>query len=197
MVQRLATKLKARFRLTEAERQAFLSLLSEHEELRKAASVRVLENGEEEVCLESGRCGSVTLTFRRENGEYVCDGTCDVRDPNVARALGRAIAMFRADARMHRIYPSSVVTYEYERGAVKRIVERTGGSTRLIYERKEESGRLQRLFRDTTVERKIGDVMRRIDALLDQRNATPDRHARRAIDDRLRRLVEELFRLEA
>lgn len=197
MAQRLATEyVQTCLHLTEADMAKFLKLFQDHQ---VAADIKVYENGSQELSFaEADEAGdSVLMSFEQEGGLYVCRGSCRTRNLQLANALRRAISMFKGNAVMHRFYPSYTITYDYEQGAVKRIVEKSGDTVRLIFEKKDTVGELQALYMQRDVEEELEKLKRRVNALLDQRLATPDRYARAAIDERLKELSRKLFALEA
>ncbi|MDQ0724678.1 hypothetical protein QF049_005939 [Paenibacillus sp. W4I10] len=88
------------------------------------------------------------------------------------------------------------MTYVYAQGTVRKIVEKTGENTRVIYEYKNTLLELQHLFQARDVEREINRVYAEIDSLLDTRkDATADQLHH--IDETLARHQKRLFELEA
>ncbi|MCI3923593.1 non-ribosomal peptide synthetase module [Paenibacillus sp. TRM 82003] len=196
MAQRLATEyVKTCLVLAEAEWSQFLQLFRSNNLMFK---VKILENGDHEIAIEnaSGAEGLV-LTFERRLGKYVLEGSCRFTDMKLANALRKAVAQFKGDAVVNRIYEFHTVEYRYRSGTVVRITERTKLGERLVFEHKDTVGELMQTFRSASVEAQIQVVRIEINELLDRRNAADDPRERQAVDEELKRMTHRLFVLEA
>jgi len=196
MAQRLATQyVKANLQLSVEEMSRFVRFF-EDQQIRYG--VKVLENGNQEVVLEdlAGR-EEIRLVFERHQDVYVCELSCRIVHPGLTNAMRKAVAAFRGDAIVNRIYSNYTMIYHYDKGQVRRIVERAGDCDRIVFEHKDTLGQLERQFRTTIVEREIEMVLGTINELLDLRNQTADRGQIQDIDERLRQATHQLFVLEA
>ncbi|ALS26969.1 non-ribosomal peptide synthetase module [Paenibacillus cisolokensis] len=196
MAQRLATEyVKAKLQLTTEEMPQFVRFL---EEQQICLHVKVLENGNQELVLEdvAGR-EEVQLTFERQQDHYVCVLSCRLVHPKLTNVMRKAVAAFKGDAIVNRIYSHYTMVYHYSRGAVSRIVEQTDAGARIVFERKDTLGALEKQFRNRFVEQEIEIVQNAINELLDLRNQSKDSHEITMIDERLRELTHKLFVLEA
>ncbi|MFH5182207.1 non-ribosomal peptide synthetase module [Paenibacillus sp. TAB 01] len=195
MANRLATEyVKTCLQLTEAEMAMFIQMFVDHQ---ASLQVKVLENGNQEVVLLDDAGQEIVLSFERKFNTYVCQGSCRITNKNLVNLMRKAVAAFKGNATVHRIYETYVMIYEYERGAVSKIVERKGGEDRLIYEYKDTVGMLERLFRKDEIEQEIGLIKNQINHMLDLRNDIQDVAVREQIDGRLGQLTHRLFVLEA
>jgi hypothetical protein len=195
MAQRIATEyVKASLRLTAEEMAGFVRFF---EEQHVRQQVRVLENGNHEMVLEDTGREEIRLTFERQQDRYVCVLSCRLMHPKLTNAMRKAVAAFRGDAIVNRIYPNYTMTYHYEQGNVRKIVENTAGESRIVFEYKDTIGKLEAQFKSTEIEREIGAVQHAINELLDLRNQCKGRDEVAAIDERLRRYTRQLFVLEA
>ncbi len=195
MAKRLATVyVKTCLILTEAEMSRFLQMIAEHQVVLK---VKVCENGNQEVVIQADAGEELVLTFERMGGQYVCKGSCQIRDAKLTNIMRKAVAAFKGDAVVHRIYTGYTIAYYYERGSVSKITELSGRGEKVIFERKDSLGEMQRLFSSRRIETEIGVTRMEINALLDLRNHVRNQNARKRIDERLQRLSHKLFVLEA
>ncbi|GGG20532.1 non-ribosomal peptide synthetase module [Paenibacillus abyssi] len=196
MAQRLATEyVKASLQLTEEEMSRFVRFFGEqHVRLH----VRVLDGGNQELVLEddTGK-EEIRLTFERQHGLYVCVLSCRLVHPKLTNALRKAVSMFKGDAIVNRIYPNYTMIYHYVKGAVHKIMENSGGETRLVFEWKDTLGQLEKQFNNRTVEREIERAQNAINELLDLRNQAKHAAEIQAIDERLKQHTHTLFVLEA
>ncbi|WP_127529734.1 non-ribosomal peptide synthetase module [Paenibacillus kobensis] len=196
MAQRLATQyVKAKLQLSVEEMSRFVRFF-EDQQIRYG--VKVLENGNQEVVLEdlAGR-EEIRLVFERHQDVYVCVLSCRLVHPGLTNAMRKAVAAFRGDAIVNRIYSNYTMIYHYNKGQVRRIVESAGGTERIVFEHKDTLGQLERQFRTTIIEREIEMVQGTINELLDLRNQTVDEGQLQDIDLRLREATHQLFVLEA
>ena len=195
MAQRLATEyVMTCLELTETDMTRFLDLIAVHQINPR---VKVTENGVQEVSFQDDSGESVSLTFERRNGKFVCEGSCRFKNLKLANVMRKAVSQFKGDAIVNRIYPAFTMNYVYKRGAVVKISEITAKYKKLVYEYKDTVGQLERLFKQDDVEREIRLVQSRIDDLLDERNRSRAPEVHRALDEQLKRLTHRLFVLEA
>ncbi|MUT64506.1 non-ribosomal peptide synthetase module [Paenibacillus sp. NEAU-GSW1] len=196
MAQRLATEyVNAKLQLSNDEMSQFVRFF-EDQQVRQ--QVMVLENGNQELVLEdvAGR-EEVRLTFERQQDRYVCVLNCRLVHPKLTNAMRKAVSAFHGDAIVNRIYSQYTMIYHYMNGSVRRILETTGTSTRVVFEYKDTVGQLERVFRSRLIEREISLVHSAINELLDLRNQASDRDQIAAIDERLSEQTRKLFVLEA
>ncbi|HZG56385.1 non-ribosomal peptide synthetase module [Paenibacillus sp.] len=196
MAQRLATEyVKTCLVLDEAQLSQMFQMFQSHNLLFK---VKVLDHGDQEVVIENASGpDALTLTFERRLGKYVLEGSCRFTDLRIANAMRKAVAQFKGDAVVNRIYEYHTVQYHYLAGAVVRITELTQRGERLVYEYKDTAGELLKQFQSVNVEAEIQVVKLEINELLDRRNASGVRSETDFIDAELRRLSNRLFALEA
>jgi hypothetical protein len=195
MAKRLATEyVKACLQLTEAEMNQLVKLFADD---RIMFHVKVFENGNHEIVIEDDSGKEIVLEFERKQGKYVCEGSCTLKNPLLANLMRKAIATFKGDAVVNRIYSGYKMVYYYERGCVVKIVEVNGEKQRVIYEYKNTLGELETLYRKREVEDEIQRVHARINNLLDRRNHANDPAVRQGIDQSLTKLTHRLFVLEA
>ncbi|MDF2815838.1 MAG: hypothetical protein K0Q81_2038 [Paenibacillus sp.] len=195
MAQRLATEyVKTCLHLTEAEMSSFLDLLTMNQVNPR---VKVTENGSQEVVFQDGADEEICLSFERKHGYYVCEGSCRISNPKLANLMRKAVAEFKGDAIVNRIYTSYTMNYVYKRGSVVQIMEITPSSKKLVFEYKDTLGILERMFNQELVEREISQVLQQINVLLDERNETDQPEQKQQIDDELKSLTHKLFVLEA
>lgn len=196
MAQRLATEyVKTCLVLEEAELFQLLQLFQNH---NLAFKVKVLDNGDQEVAFENASgSDALVVTFERRSGKYVLEGSIRFTSLVLANAMRKAVAQFKGDAVVNRIYNYYTLQYHYRQGAVTRIIERSKGGERLVYERKDTYGEWMKTFQRQSVEAEIKVVRREIDELLDRRNQCAAPEELPVIDDGLHRLAHRLFVMEA
>lgn len=196
MAQRLATEyVKTCLVLNEAEWNQLLELFQSHNLLFK---VKVLDNGEHEIAIADGPGPELlVLTFASRSGTYVLEGSCRFTDLRLANAMRKAVAEFKGDALVNRIYAYHTMQYEYRAGAVVRIAEISERGERLVYERKDLLGEFSRAFRCGSVEAQIQVVRVEINEWLDRRIDAWRGDEVKRIDAELNRLSHQLFILEA
>lgn len=195
MAQRLATEyVKTCLHLTEAEMSSFLDLLTMNQVNPR---VKVTENGSQEVAFQDDAGEEICLSFEWKSGYYVCEGSCRVSNPKLANLMRKAVAEFKGDAIVNRIYPSYTMNYIYKRGSVVQIMEITPDRKKLVFEYKDTLGLLERMFHQKRVEFEISDVLDQINRLLDERIAAELSGEVQLIDDQLKSLTHKLFVLEA
>lgn len=195
MAQRLATEyVKTCLVLDEAQLSQLFQLFQSHNLVFK---VKVLDQGDQELVFENASgAEALTLRFeRRLGGHYVLEGACRFTDLRLANAMRKAVAEFKGDAIVNRIYEFHTVQYQYIAGSVVRITERTQRGERLVYEHKDTIGELAKRFRSIDVEAEIQVIRLEVNELLDRRNAEWADTAE--IDAQLQRLSHRLFVLEA
>ncbi|GGG74439.1 non-ribosomal peptide synthetase module [Paenibacillus radicis (ex Gao et al. 2016)] len=196
MAQRLATEyVNAKLQLTIDEMSQFVRFFDDQQlELQ----VLVLDNGNQEMVLEDvAEREEVRLTFERQQDRYVCVLSCRLVHPKLTNAMRKAVAAFRGDAVVNRIYSHYTMIYHYTNGNVRRILESTDSGTRVVFEYKDTIGQLERVYRSRLIEREIEIVQNAINELLDLRNQANDPVQIADIDDRLQKQTRKLFVLEA
>lgn len=195
MAQRLATEyVKAYLKLTEAEMTQFVQIFSEH---RVMIQVKVFENGNQEMVFHDDSGEELVLRFERKSSIFVSVGSYRVSTPELANLMRKAVAKFKGDAIVNRIYPAFTMVYYYERGTVVKIMELTKQNSKIIYEYKNTLGKLEDLFHKENVEHEIQIMHSNINHLLDLRNEIKDEEIHKVIDERLHRITHRLFVLEA
>ncbi|MDO3676110.1 hypothetical protein [Paenibacillus ehimensis] len=195
MAIRLATEyVKTCLQLTEAEMATFIRMFVDH---GASLQVKVLENGNQEVVLPDDAGEEIVLSFEREMNLYVCRGTCRIRNKNLVNLMRKAVAEFKGDAVVHRIYAAYTMVYTYKQGAVVRITEKKGAAEKVIYEYRDTVGQLEQLFHKNEVEQEIQMLKAQVNHLLDMRNEMQEAAIREHIDGRLQKLTHRLFVLEA
>ena len=196
MAKRLATEyVNARLQLKHEEMPRFVAFMKE-QELR--LQVLALDNGNQELVLQDA-AGSeeVRLTFQRKADRYACELSCRVVELQLTDALRKAVAAFKGNGIVNRIYSHYTMMYHYTNGAVRKIVENTASGERLVYEHKDTLATLERVFRRGQVEREIVLIQGAVNDLLDLRNRSGNPRERADIDERLKGLTQKLFALEA
>lgn len=196
MAQRIATEyVNASLQLTAEEMAGFVRFF---EDQHVKHQVRVLDNGNHEMVLEddAGR-EEVRLTFERQQDRFVSLLSCRIMHPKLTNAMRKAVAAFRGDAVVNRIYPTYTMTYHYVQGNVRKIVENKNSEAKVIFEFKDTMGQLEAAFRARSVENEIKVVQGAIDQLLDLRNQCSNRAHTAIIDERLASYTRQLFMLEA
>lgn len=195
MAKRLATEyVRARMQLTEAQMSRLLqSLVSES----ITWQVKVLENGNHEVVLEDGMGDEVTFLFEKQGNRYDSVTACRLERPKLTQIMQKLLSTFRGEAVVNRVFAGFTVTYYYEDGSVRKIVENREEEARIVYERKDTVSNLQHVFVKKTVEYEIAHIRCGINRLLDERNRTYDHDELIRIDTELHQLGHRLFQLEA
>lgn len=198
MAQRLKTIYVQTFLLlSEAQMSKFVNLFEDHGVITK---VNVLDGGSQEIVLTGEGQESIYLMFERVTDSYVCQGSCRLSTPKLTNLMRKAIADFKGNAIVHRIYAGFTMIYQYERGEVVKIVEARDHRETLVYEQKTNPHRLdelERLYQRDDVEREISRLNQEINLLLDLKNEICDPDFERHIDTKLSNLSHRLFVLEA
>lgn len=196
MAQRLATEyVKTCLKLSEAEMTDFIRMF---EGYKATLQVMVLDNGSQNVVLHDDASGEeVVLTFERTTDGYVCEGSCKLSSPNLANLMRKAVSKFKGDAIVNRVYSHFTMVYHYQQGSVVKIMESKGAVSKVVFERKDSIGQLERLFQSKEAEHEIQTIYREINQLLDLRNHTPEKEILIHIDNKLSALTHRLFVLEA
>jgi hypothetical protein len=117
--------------------------------------------------------------------------------PGLTNAMRKAVAAFHGDAIVNRIYSTYTMIYHYEDGKVRRIVENSSDGYRVVFEYKDTLGDLERHYRSDYIEKAIMLLQGTVNELLDLRNQTSDARQIEQIDERLRKVVHQLFVMEA
>lgn len=194
MAQRLATEyVKTCLHLSEVELATFINNFSE---CGVMLQVHVLDNGNQEVVFQDDKDQEINFSFAQESGQYICSGSCRLRDIRLVNLMRKAVAESKGSATVNRIYSNYTVIYQYDRGTVQRIEELKQGSCNLIYQYEDTLGQLENLFRNQTAEQEIESIREQINGLLDLRNDLKDTLILFEIDERLRKLTHQLFVLE-
>lgn len=195
MAQRLATEyVNASLRLSEVQMSQFIHKVYDPHVRQR---VKVLDNGSQEVVLEDDSGEEVHLPFDRRDGYYVCELSFRLEKPHLTNVMRLLFAAFKGSGMVTRIYNGFMMMYYYQDGRVRKIVEFSRDSYKLVYEFKDTLGELQRIYRNNDVEREIENIHARINALLDQRIVAKEAASVTAIDDELRGYTRRLFVLEA
>jgi hypothetical protein len=195
MAQRLATEyVKARLTLKEAEMGLFAQLFADSQ---IKSQIKIVENGSQEIVITAGSGEEVVFTFERRKDSYVCTGSCRLVNPKLVGAMRTAVAKYKGDAIVKRIYSHYTMMYYYERGTVVKIVEISKGSHTVIYEYRSAAEQLSHTYAKQDVEQEIESIRSQADLWLDLRNRTASTDTDRLIDDRLAALSRRLFILEA
>lgn len=166
MAQRLATEYtNVTLTLTKEELAQFIRLfrmnnarVEEHE----------LDHGDYEITLFDQH-DQVQLIFEKHDEKYHLSGSCFFRDRSLAELMRKAMASFKGEAVVYRIFQSFIVEYCYEYGTIKSIREINDFGTDPIFENNDFSLYLQKIFANQEVEHKISHLRKSIDHLLDQR----------------------------
>ncbi len=194
MAKRIATVyVKACLRLNEGQ---MASLMQMFHEQHLSAKMKVFENGNQELVLFEGIGEEITLAFERQANEYVLDGSYSLSTPRLTNVMRKAIAEFKGQAIVNRIYPSFTMIYHYENGTVVKIVEKSGTAHKVIYEYRNTLAQLGQLFANKAVENEINVIFDEINELLDRRNRI-ETNQLSTIDGKLQKLAHRLFVLEA
>ncbi|MCM3041914.1 non-ribosomal peptide synthetase module [Paenibacillus motobuensis] len=195
MAQRLATEyVNASLRLSEAQMSQFVHKVYDPHVRQK---VKVLENGSHEVVLEDDGGEEVCLPFDRRDGYYVCELSFRLEQPHLTNVMRLLFSAFKGSGLVTRVYSGFMMMYYYQEGRVRKIVEYSRDSYKLVFEHKDTAGRLQRLYHNNDVEQEISGIQESINALLDSRFVTNDPVVVNQIDDQLREHSRRLFVLEA
>ncbi|MBQ4900585.1 non-ribosomal peptide synthetase module [Paenibacillus sp. Marseille-P2973] len=195
MAQRLATEyVNASLRLSEVQMSQFIHKVYDPHVRQR---VKVLENGSQEVVLEDDGGEEVHLPFDRRDGYYVCELSFRLEKPHLTNVMRLLFAAFKGSGMVTRIYNGFMMMYYYQDGRVRKIVEYSKDSYKLVFELKDTLGELQRIYRNNDVEREIEYIHGSINTLLDKRIIANDPDAVNRIDDELRGHTRRLFALEA
>ncbi|WP_068783123.1 non-ribosomal peptide synthetase module [Paenibacillus phocaensis] len=195
MAQRLATEyVNARMRLTEVQMSQFVHKVYDPHVRQR---VKVLDNGGQEVVLEDDGGEEVHLPFERMDGSYVCEMSFRLEKPHLTNVMRLLFAAFKGSGMVTRIYNGFMMMYYYENGRVRKIVEYSRESYKLVFELKDTLAELQSIYRNEAVEQEIESIHTRINQLLDQRFVASQPTVLGQIDDELRNCSRRLFALEA
>lgn len=195
MAHRLATEyVNATMQMTDVQMNQFLqSTIASQINFR----VKVMDGGGQEIVLEDESGEEVHLPFERKDGFYVCELSCRLVTPELTNAVRKLFSAFKGSGKVNRIYRGFIMSYDYHEGTVQRIAQLAEDACSLVYEYKNTTGELQRLFNSNETEREIESIHRNINDLLDQRIATVSRSMIEHIDEQLRHYNQRLFVLEA
>ncbi|OWA33242.1 non-ribosomal peptide synthetase module [Saccharibacillus sp. O16] len=195
MAQRLATEfIKARLLLPESQMSKFLQHIQDP---RVHYRVRVLDGGSREVVLEDETGEEVCLSLDRRRNLFICELSCRLVNPRLTHVVRQLFVTFKGEGMIRRIYPGFVMLDFYADGSVRRIIELTAGTSRLVFEHRNQIPELEYRFRSTDIEREIEQIRLRVDLLLDRRWITSSCEEKERIDGLLQKEAALLFRLEA
>ncbi|MED4956853.1 MULTISPECIES: non-ribosomal peptide synthetase module [Paenibacillus] len=195
MAQRLATEyVNASLRLSEVQMSQFIHKVYDPHVRQR---VKVLENGGQEVVLEDDGGEEVHLPFDRKDGYYVCELSFRLEQPHLTNVMRLLFAAFKGSGMVTRIYNGFMMMYYYQEGRVRKIVEYSRDSYKLVFELKDTAGELARIYRSNEAEIEIDRIRRNINALLDARFIAQDAGEVERIDAELRDCSRRLFVLEA
>ncbi|WP_410771862.1 non-ribosomal peptide synthetase module [Fontibacillus sp. BL9] len=195
MAQRLATEyVNASLSLSEVQMSQFVHKVYDPHVRQR---VKVLDNGGQVVVLEDDGGEEVHLPFDRKDGYYVCELSFRLETPHLTNVMRLLFAAFKGSGMVTRIYNGFMMMYYYQNGRVRKIVEYSRDSYKLVFEFKDTLGELQRIYRNNDVEREIESIHVSINTLLDKRIIAMDPEAVNLIDDELRGCTRRLFVLEA
>jgi hypothetical protein len=195
MAQRLATEyVNATLQMTEFQMNQFL--LSA-DTCYISHRVKVLGGGEQEIVLEEAGGEEVHLSFERKGSIYVCALSCRVVNPHLNNAVRKLFVTYKGTGTVNRIYKGFTMMYYYEEGSVRQISELTQSGYKLVYQHKNTVAEMMRLYQSDAIEREIEGLRRKINSLLDLRNATCYEADLGEIDRDLKAVIQRLFQLEA
>lgn len=194
MAQRLATEyVNASMRLTEVQMSQFIHKVYDPHVRQR---VKVLDNGGQEVVLEDDGGEEVHLPFERVDGFYVCEMSFRLEKPHLTNVMRLLFAAFKGSGMVTRIYNGFMMMYYYQEGRVRKIVEYSRDSYKLVFEYKDAAAELQQIYRNNDIELEIARIRKNINSLLDQRFVADEADVER-IDNELRQCSRRLFVLEA
>ncbi|CAM4437046.1 non-ribosomal peptide synthetase module [Paenibacillus phoenicis] len=194
MAQRLATEyVNASMRLTEVQMSQFIHKVYDPHVRQR---VKVLDNGGQEVVLEDDGGEEVHLPFERVDGYYVCEMSFRLEKPHLTNVMRLLFAAFKGSGMVTRIYNGFMMMYYYQEGRVRKIVEYSRESYKLVFEYKDAAAELQQIYRNNDIELEIARIRKNINSLLDQRFVADEADVER-IDNELRQCSRRLFVLEA
>ncbi|GGF89333.1 non-ribosomal peptide synthetase module [Paenibacillus aceti] len=195
MAQRLATEyVNASLRLSEDQMSQFVHKVYDPHVRQR---VKVLENGNQEVVLEDDGGEEVHLPFDRLDGYYVCELSFRLEKPHLTNVMRLLFSAFKGSGLVTRVYSGFMMMYYYQDGRVRKIVEYSRDSYKLVFEHKDTMSKLTTMFHSDEVEREISGIQESINTLLDSRFVTNDSAVVDQIDDQLREHSRRLFVLEA
>lgn len=195
MAHRLATEyVNATMQMTDVQMNQFLqSTMTSQINFR----VKVMDGGGQEILLEDESGEEVHLPFERKDGFYVCELSCRLVTLQLTNAVRKLFSAYKGSGKVNRIYRGFIMSYDYQEGNVKRIAQLAEDACSLVYEYKNTTGELQRLFNSNETEKEIESIHRKINDLLDQRIAALTASVIEGIDTQLRQYNQRLFVLEA
>lgn len=195
MAQRVATEYKkVVLELKPTELHSFISLFGAPE---FHSEICVLENGETELVLHDNE-EEIPFSFKWMGTHYHFEGAYTIHNLKLANQMRMAVRKFKGTAIAHRIFPGYTMTYTYLDGNVVRITEEKKGIVSLVYEYKDTTGELQKMYESRIAEDEISWIRIYIDQLLDLRNKSSMLSlSTKNIDQQLHELSHRLFVLEA
>ncbi len=197
MAQRLATEYKnVTLTLTKDQVTEFFRLFRVN---NARIEEKVLDSGDYEMSLDD-QINQLNFTMTQSTEAYIVNGDCIFKDRALAEIMRKAMATYRGEATVYRIFHNFIVEYCYEFGTVASIRELNACSgDNLIFENMDFSFTLQKIFANKAVEQEIVGLRDHVDHLLDQRNTVKqsDLTYVQRIDHRLDDHSKRLNQLEA
>src|SRR5690606_21764366 len=117
--------------------------------------VRVFENGNQQLAFYEEGGEEVVISFERRGERYVSEGSYRLNSIPLANLMRKAVAIFKGDAIVNRMYSNFTMVYYYERGTVVKIVEMNENYRKVLYEFKSAVGRLEQLYGQQRIESEI------------------------------------------
>lgn len=195
MAQRLATEyVNATMQMTEFQMNQFLLTA---DTCYISHRVKVLGGGEQIIVLEEAGGEDVRLSVERKGGIYLCTLSCRVVNPHLNNAVRKLFVTYKGTGIVNRIYQGFTMIYYYEKGSVRRISELTSAGSKLIYQHKHSLSEMTNLYKSNAVEQEIERLRRRMDSLLDQRNAASSAESLEIVDIELAAIARSMIYLEA
>jgi hypothetical protein len=180
--------------LTRVEMNKFMKIVNEHQ---LTMHVKVLDNGSIECVLQDEYEEEMVLSFEQKSGLFQFVGTCRMSSANLVKIMRRAVAEFKGNAIMKRVYAQYCMVYAYQQGKVVKIVEVRDHQEKVIYEQQDIRSEMEILFLRNDIEHHIQHIVQEINLLLTERSSTKDSIILTKIDAQLSVLSHRLFTLEA
>lgn len=158
--------------------------------------IKVLGGGQQEIVLEADGGEAVHLSVERRGGMHICTVSCRIVNPHLNNAVRKLFITYKGTGTVNRIYQGFTMSYYYESGSVRRILELTPGGSNLIYQHKHSLTEMMKLFKSDAIEREIEALRYEIDHLLDDRLTAGSEDKLNEIDGQLAAAARRLFQLE-
>lgn len=193
MSRRLATEYKnIVLSLNEAQWTSFLQQLRQHIRVTE----KVIAEGEMKLSLESDQ--DHFIFHASFDGDcYHLSGNGILQSRDLSELLRKLMAESKGEALVHRIFQSFIIEYNYEFGTVASIRELQGENQDVIFENRDLSFTLQKIFHNQQVEQEITQLKDHVNDLLDERNLVDSKERIQEIDQRLLVHAKRLQQLEA